>query len=88
MSYEYQLEGGDTDWIKLTGKSEVVYYGLPSGDYTFKVRRIGDPASEISLMIHISSAMNLWYGFVRWNELLGIIVFLYCKFRKKANRTT
>ena len=23
MSYEYQLEGGDTDWIKLTGKSEV-----------------------------------------------------------------
>ena len=28
MSYEYQLEGGDTDWIKLTGKSEVVYYCL------------------------------------------------------------
>lgn len=84
MSYEYQLEGGDTDWIKLTGKSEVVYYGLPSGDYTFKVRRIGDPASEISLMIHISSAMNLWLWILLGGmSLLGIIVFLYCKFRKK-----
>lgn len=83
MSYEYQLEGGDTDWIKLTGKSEVVYYGLPSGDYTFKVRRIGDPASEISLMIHISSAMNLWLWILLGGmSLLGIIVFLYCKFRK------
>jgi len=84
MSYEYQLEGGDTDWIKLTGKSEVVYYGLPSGDYTFKVRRIGDPASEISLMIHISSAMNLWLWILLGGmSLLVIIVFLYCKFRKK-----
>ena len=55
-----------------------------SGDYTFKVRRIGDPASEISLMIHISSAMNLWLWILLGGmSLLGIIVFLYCKFRKK-----
>ena len=35
MSYEYQLEGEDTGWMALTGRSDITYYDLPSGNYTF-----------------------------------------------------
>ena len=41
MTYEYKLEGEDEDWQILTGKSEITYYDLSSGNYLFKLRYIG-----------------------------------------------
>lgn len=32
MTYEYKLEGEDEDWQILTGKSEITYYDLSSGN--------------------------------------------------------
>ena len=60
MSYEYQLEGEDDNWIAITGRSEVTYYDLPSGSYIFKVRRMGQPDSETRLMVEMDSAFNGW----------------------------
>ncbi|MEY8588596.1 two-component regulator propeller domain-containing protein [Phocaeicola sartorii] len=89
MSYEYQLEGDDTGWIKLAGKSEVVYYGLSSGNYVFNVRRIGDPASEISLVIHIPFVMNRWLWVLLGGIIiLGTIVLLSSKLKKKSIKDT
>ena len=51
LSYEYQLEGEDTGWMALTGRSDITYYDLPSGNYTFKVRQMGNPESETQLTV-------------------------------------
>lgn len=48
MSYEYQLEGEDTGWMALTGRSDITYYDLPSGNYTFKVRQMGNQSQKLS----------------------------------------
>lgn len=53
--YEYMLEGIDKGWLPLLGKSEASYYNLPSGTYIFKVRKVGQPNSEVNLPVCISS---------------------------------
>ena len=60
MSYEYQLEGEDAGWIAVTGRSDMTYYDLPSGTYTFKVRRTGNPESETQMTVKIASSISIW----------------------------
>lgn len=60
MSYEYQLEGMDDNWIAISGRSEVTYFDLPSGSYLFKVRRMGQPDSETQLEVKMASVFNGW----------------------------
>lgn len=62
MAYEYQLEGEDEDWIPLTGRSDVNYFNLASGNYQFRVRRMGQPDSEVSISIHIATPFMGWVG--------------------------
>lgn len=69
MSYEYQLEGKDDNWIAVTGSSEVTYYNLSSGSYVFKVRRMGQLESETQLVVKIASSLNVWL-------ILGVVVIL------------
>lgn len=84
MSYEYRLVGEDENWISVTGSSEVTYYDLPSGIYTFKLRRMGAPDSEIQMTVKIASSVSMWsIFFIMIAFLTGGIAFLYQK-RKGA----
>ena len=58
MTYEYKLDGYDESWRLLTGKSTITYFNLPSGTYVFRVRRMGQPASETLLTIDIASRFS------------------------------
>lgn len=89
MTYEYKLEGEDEEWQVLTGQSEITYYNLSSGRYLFKLRRIGDPASEIQAVILIA------YPWVKWGlSVLALIIvfsggyFLYYRRRKRSKTIT
>lgn len=62
MAYEYQLQGEDKDWITMTGNSDVTYYNLSSGTYTFKVRLMGKPETETRMVVCIASPFGLWAG--------------------------
>lgn len=78
MSYEYQLEGEDENWVAVTGRSEMTYYDLPSGIYTFKVRRMGNPDSETRMTVKIASAISMWsILFIMIALLTGGLAFLY-----------
>lgn len=55
ISYEYLLEGESDEWTSVQGNAEVSFYNLPSGDYRFRVRRIGSMESETSMQIQIDS---------------------------------
>lgn len=71
MSYEYKMEGKNTRWIPLSGVSEVSYYNLTAGKHVFKLRRAGNPDSEICLLLGTSSIAGRY-----WVIALIIIVIL------------
>lgn len=54
MMFEYCLEGTDSDWMPLNACSYVTYYDLNAGNHTFKVRRMGEPDSEVQLKYSVS----------------------------------
>ncbi len=89
MAYEYQMEGVDKDWRVLTGKSEVTYYDLSSGNYLFKVRRMGNPKSETCLRIHMQISVN-WYGYgiTLAVIILAVLSAYYLWKRKLQNKET
>ncbi len=86
MSYEYQLDGIDASWFMLEGKSEVTYYNLPAGRYTFKVRRIGQPDSETSLAIEVASRFptGMAWGVCLVLSALGGGYYYYSRHRKAS----
>lgn len=86
MSYEYQLEGEDTGWMALTGRSDITYYDLPSGNYTFKVRQMGNPESETQLTVKIASSISIWsIVFIVIAVVTGSIAVLYQKKKEVEN---
>lgn len=86
MSYEYRLDGEDVEWQTSIGRSEATYYDLSPGSYTFRVRRIGVPDSEVSMSVHIATPIMTW---VVISLVILVVVsfslsYLY-KRRKKAD---
>lgn len=63
MMYEYRLDGLDEDWKLLTAQSEVSYYGLSSGSYTFHVRLLNNARSETTCRLTIRP-MIPWWGWM------------------------
>lgn len=89
VAYEYQLEGKDTAWMGLLGHSEVTYYDLKEGDYTFKVRRMGEPHTETATSLHIESSVSVgWWSLngLVFLMLAGLGWLVYHKKIKKENR--
>lgn len=56
MQFEYRMDGVDEQWQLLTGKTDVSYYNLRWGNYTFHVRR---PGEESEAVLHISVAITI-----------------------------
>lgn len=85
MSYEYKIEGKDARWIPLSGISKVSYYNLPAGKHVFKLRRAGNPDSEIGLLLDNSSSAGTYWSFI----LMGVVVILgggYCFYRWRIKK--
>ena len=82
--YEYRLDGIDEDWTPLVGKSEVSYFELAPGNYTFYLRRSGDPDTETAVGFSIKQAVN--YPLLIMGVLLfgfcGATIFLWLKHRR------
>lgn len=81
MIYECRLEGYDKEWQILRGINTVKYSNLPSGNYTFKVRKQMDENSVQSFHINIGSSLSaLWWGLI---ALAGLLLagsgYLYFK---------
>ncbi len=84
--YEYMLEGHDDDWIMSSGKSEVSYYDLPTGNYTFKVRRPGSVSTETQLKVRVSYNLSAfeWILILLIVVSVGISIFLFYKHQRNA----
>lgn len=74
MMYEYRLDGLDKDWKLLTAQSEVSYYGLSSGSYTFHVRLLDNARSEVTCPLTIRPVIP-WWGWIL--IILSVVVVIY-----------
>ncbi len=86
MTYEYKLEGEDEDWQILTGKSEITYYDLSSGNYLFKLRYIGNPDSEVRTAVYIAYPVETW-SIIAVSIALVFIGYIYYQRKRKAKQT-
>lgn len=75
MLYRYQLIGYDSE-ERTTNTRQVSYFGLPRGDYTFRVSAVdldlgvSDSPAEIKVEVHLP------YGTLALSSLIGLIVMV------------
>ena len=78
MMYEYRLDGVDAEWRLLAAQSEISYYGLSSGAYTFRVRLPGNEQSESTLTLEICPLIPWWaWGVMVILLILGGLLIRY-----------
>lgn len=81
IRYQWKLDGLETEWSKLSSKTEAVYTNLPPNRYTFKVRAItadGLQSSEIvSYSFRITPAFwqTWWFAFAIFLFIALVIIF-------------
>lgn len=84
MRYEYKLDGVDEQWQQLAGSSQVTYHGLGWGRRTFRIRNIGDPASEREFKIRVPMSRADVVEFAAGLLLVVVaIVLLFLLYRYK-----
>lgn len=75
ITYQYQLEGLDDDWLPATRLNEATYTNLSPGAYTFKVRGTNSDGAwsknEAAINIFISPP---WWGTWWFRALVVLIV--------------
>jgi ligand-binding sensor domain-containing protein/signal transduction histidine kinase/DNA-binding response OmpR family regulator len=90
--YAYILENQEKEWSYLTGKHSAVYYNLPPGDYTFRVKGSNNDGvrNELpaTLEIHIhppfykTKGAYCFYAFA----LLSLLFFIVVSSKRKINK--
>lgn len=84
--YEYKLEGKDDDWqILPSGKNEVSYSNLSSGNYVLRVRLQGNNESETQLKFRIHSYFT-WTFWLIALLIAAIVYFFANKYVHVYNR--
>jgi hypothetical protein len=69
--YQYRMEGLDKDWIITTDHS-VNYSGIPSGNYTFKVKLLENNSEVSQSSIRISVSTPFWKQ--DWFQMLLVVI--------------
>lgn len=88
LLYEYKLEGADSDWKLLTAQSEVSYYGLSSGTYTFCVRIPGNEQSMAIYKVTVQPMIPWWGWVILAISIILIVVLVRYYVRKSAPLVT
>lgn len=88
LLYEYKLEGVDSDWKLLTTQSEVSYYGLSSGTYTFCVRIPGNEQSMAIYKVTVQPMIPWWGWVILAISIILIVVLVRYYVRKSAPLVT
>ena len=88
LLYEYKLEGADSDWKLLTAQSEVSYYGLSFGTYTFCVRILGNEQSMAIYKVTVQPMITWWGWVILAISIILIVVLVRYYVRKSAPLVT
>ena len=79
--FAYCLKGFNDTWIKTSnGQADITYMGLPSGNYTLRVRvlhddgTMDDEISELDIEI-LSPWYRSWWAWIIYTLLIVILIF-------------
>jgi ligand-binding sensor domain-containing protein/signal transduction histidine kinase len=87
--FQYKLDGYDKEWSDLSRKKSVLYGGLGSGKYTFRVKALNQSGawSEISYPFKVLPPWWLtWWAFFFYILLLAFSFTAYSRFRSRKLR--
>lgn len=83
LSYEYKLEGQDTEWVTLTSSPGVRYHFLPHGQYSFLVRAKNEQGeysptvTSLNLRIRPPFWKTIWFYALVTLAIGSILFYLY-----------
>ncbi|MDR0938811.1 MAG: response regulator [Mediterranea sp.] len=86
--FEYKLEGYDPLWTQTSNLS-ITYTKLPTGDYTLRLRRVGDENDHgtASLNIHVAAPFyaTTW-AYLLYALVLGTLVIGFVLIRRRQEK--
>ncbi|MCH2233806.1 MAG: SpoIIE family protein phosphatase [Crocinitomicaceae bacterium] len=90
LKYQYRLDGLDKKWSPLKDDKKAILGNLSSGDYTFRVRTIGEAqmmSEEATFSFTILSPWyERWYAYLIYIGLLILLIYVYLWWRTKSLR--
>lgn len=81
IHYYYQMAGFDNTWIDAGNNNEAYYSNLPAGNYTFKVKMVGNDSdntiAEKSILVSIApEPWNSWWAWCLYLIIMGCVGFV------------
>lgn len=81
IHYFYQMAGFDNTWIDAGNNNEAYYSNLPAGNYTFKVKMVGNDSDNIiaekSIQVSIApEPWNSWWAWCLYLIIMGCVGFV------------
>ena len=88
IHYYYRLEGHDNIWTDADGNNEAHYSNLPSGNYIFRVKIVGNdsdrPLAENAIKVSIApEPWNTWWA---WCFYLLAAAAIFSEKQESASR--
>ncbi len=91
ITYRYQMEGVDPDWVDPGERRYIAYTDLSPGDYVFRLKalnQIGVESKEpYTLNVHIAAPWyRTWLAYLAYLFVLGILTYQISRFfnRRRA----
>ena len=78
ITYEYMLEGFDSDWIYIDSRNQLDFKYLESGNYTLKIRARdgqGEKTKETSIKIRVKNP--IWKTQLAYMIYISIVIALF-----------
>lgn len=90
IHYFYQMEGFDNTWIDAGSNTEAYYSNLPAGNYTFKVKIVGNDTNhtiaEKSIKVSIApEPWNSWWAWCLYLLLAAGASYAYMRFKQRIS---
>ena len=78
VTYQWKLEGFDEEWTPINSEHKATYSGLPSGNFTFKLKCIGGNGKEIITSYEFVVRPPFWQTW--WFRIIVVGGFLLIVF--------
>ena len=89
LTYYYNLEGADNEWIKADHSQQVNYSLLPPGNYTFQVKCVNDQGISVKNITRLSILVTPPFWYTWWFIALcaiSLVVIIHYVYRLRINR--
>lgn len=89
IQFTYLMEGLDNNWmLPHNNQNNATYIGMPSGQYIFKVKKIGDETTAIaSIPITIHPPIwRTWWAYLIYLSIIMLLIYAVFRFQLQQQR--